>query len=202
LRIHSHDGPRIGSAGLPLRIPSGRRHDIWNRIPTPAQRPGTRIKSAHDPSGHGDALVIVNRRSHDDQIVNNRGRRSHVIPPGTITRHIPQTYLAIVAEVHARLARARVERNKPRIQRSFVETTAAGLASSPGSIEPGGDAAIYQSIAIIERQINCRIINPPLFAGLWVKRNHPIEAGSEIEHPVDQNRCSFKSASPPIVAAV
>src|SRR5216683_8408774 len=118
--VDGHDGPGIaGTAAEDLCILLWRcGRLVWrNRVPAPAEGAGACVISAHDAARHVDAVIVVDGGAHDDEVVDDRGRRSHVVPAGVIARYIAQTHLASFAKVRTGRAVHGIEGHQSRILR-------------------------------------------------------------------------------------
>src|SRR5438132_1867441 len=72
LRIDSHNGPGVCSTAFPRLSRGGTAGRVRrNGIPTPAQSAGSRVESSHHAGWHIDTAVIVDYRSHDDNVVDH-----------------------------------------------------------------------------------------------------------------------------------
>ena len=118
-----------------------------------------------------------------------------MIPAGVIARHVAQADLADFAEISARRAGGGVDRYEARILRGLKDSAPAGLAICARSIEPSGDTAIHESVAVVAVQCDFRIVHPALFSGCWVERDYTIEGRGQIKSSVDKKRRGFKAAS-------
>src|SRR5690242_299941 len=113
LGIDGHDGPdvrRTAAIGSDCGIRGSARFIRSDRIPAPAQRAGARVIRTEDAARHVDALIVVNGGTYDDEVIDDRRRRGHVIPTGAISWYVAQINLARFAEVCARRSVRRIDR--------------------------------------------------------------------------------------------
>src|SRR6266566_4766596 len=76
------------------------------------------------------------------------------------------------------------------------------LCGGTGVVDPGGDTAIDESIAVISSPVDLGIIGPALRSGFRIESNDPVERGGQIKCPVYQDGSGFKSTSPLLSFAV
>ena len=74
------------------------------------------------------------------------------------------------AEVDAGSAGGGVYRDEAAILRRLKDATPAGLVCGAARVEPSGDAAIDEAVAIIAIEIDFPVISPALLAGFGVER--------------------------------
>ena len=118
--IRRHHGPRIRRARLAAGVRQG--------IPRPALHAGPRVEGADDARRHLRALIVVDPRTDDDEVVDDRGWRGHVIRPRLVFRNITQAHDAAGSEIAARFAVCRIKRDEPRVVRRFEQSPTAALA--------------------------------------------------------------------------
>ena len=193
--VDRHDGPRVGGAGLGRDI--GRQ-----RVPLPALGAGARVERADHAARHARAIVVVDRGADDDEAVDDHRRRRHVIQAGLILGDGAQADLSLRSEIAARRAGRRVESDQTRIERRLEQPSPARLARAPRGIEPRRDAAVDQAVAVVALLLDERIVGPPLAAGFGIERDDAIEAGSQIQRAVNDERCRLEAGALASPAAV
>src|SRR5271168_5431957 len=103
--VHSHDRPSITGSSLPrlcCAVATGRTLGVFSDwVPAPTQNPSPRIESPDHSARHIHAIVIIYRGAHNNQIVDDRGRRCHVVLPGPVAGHIPERHFTLVAKIGA-----------------------------------------------------------------------------------------------------
>ena len=116
LDIHRHDGDHALPAPLrqchTLALCGSRRGIRRKRIPAPAQSAGARVIGPNHAARHVYAVIVVNSRAHDNQIVYDRGQRSHVTPTLVILLHIAQADLTGLAKIRTRSTARGIDRHQ------------------------------------------------------------------------------------------
>ena len=96
--------------------------------------------------------------------------------------------LALVAEIGARRARLRVDRDQSGVVRAHEDPAAAGSAVSGLIVDPMRDAAAIVTVARPLRVGDFRVKSPFLRAGAGIERDHLVEGRAENEAVLDEQR--------------
>src|SRR5215475_2146020 len=131
LDIHGHDRPCVACTAPPCCVVAlrDRRGRIWWKwIPAPAQSAGARVIGPNHAARHIHAVVVVNSRADDHQIIYDRGRRSHVIPARIIRLHIAQADLTGVAKIQTESTAQCVDRHQARILGGLKDSATTRLS--------------------------------------------------------------------------
>src|SRR6516225_4807801 len=118
LDIHRHDGPCVARTAPPCCVVAlrDRRGRIWRKwIPAPAQGARASVIGPNHAARHIRAVIVVNSRANDHQIIYDRGRRSHVIPARIILLHIAQADLTGLPKIQTGSTAQSVDRHQARI---------------------------------------------------------------------------------------
>src|SRR5712671_6973191 len=127
LGIDGHDGPGVGGAAAKrLRFAIGNAIG-GQRIPTPSQRAGARVVGADHATRHIRAVIVVDCGTNDHEVIDDRWRRSHVVPAGVIARYFAQTHLASLTEIGAGGASRSVNGYQPRVLGDLEDSAVARL---------------------------------------------------------------------------
>lgn len=121
---------------------------------------------------------------------------------GNVAGDIAKADLTAIAEVHAGFAGGGVESDEARIKCGFKDAAAAGLPFRASWIQPGGDTATDEAIAIISSEFNHGIEDPELLACFRIDGKDAIEGGGEVERAIHKNGGCFEAAALLAVAAV
>ncbi|HEX8835363.1 MAG TPA: hypothetical protein VF748_00375 [Candidatus Acidoferrum sp.] len=197
--VHGHDGPGVAGATAPGQAFAfgSRGNGIrGKRIPAPAESAAAGIIGAHHAASHVHAMIVINGRADNHEVVDDRGRGSHVVPAGFVLEHVTEAHLAGFAEVAAGSAGGGIYCDEAGVLRSLKDATPAGLVCGAGWVEPSGDAAIDEAVAIIAIEIDFRVIGPALLAGFGVERDDAVKGGSQIESSVVSKPLCFLGPPP------
>jgi hypothetical protein len=129
-------------------------------------------------------MIVVNGGAHDNEIIDDSGRGSHVIPAGIVLENVAETNYAVFAEVGARRTAGSIDSNKTSVLRGLEDAAMAGLVFGAGGVKPGGNATINEPVAVVAIEINLRIVGPALVSGFRVKSDDAVEGGGEVERAV------------------
>src|SRR5690242_2109747 len=152
LLVHSHDRPSVAGAAAPRRGLAFRGCDggiCGKRIPTPTEHAGARVVGTDDAASHVHAMVVVNRGADHDEVINDGGRGSHVVPARVVLKNVAQADLAFFAEVGARGSSGRVYGDEASILSGFKDAATAGPIFGTRCVEPNGHATIDEAVAIV-----------------------------------------------------
>src|SRR5204863_9734358 len=111
-----------------------------------------------------------------------------VIDAGLEPRDGAETHLAAFTELLTAKAGLRVDGDEPRVECRLEETTVAGRRRARGRVEPRGDAAIDEAIAVIGGPIDRWIEGPALHTRFGIQRDDAVERRGQIEGAVDDER--------------
>lgn len=162
LDVDRHHRPHVGGAvaAPALTLPGGgggigrARRD---GVPGPAQRAGARVVGAHHPALDLHGTVVADGRADHHEPVHNGRRRRHLIARtiagcwGRRRMHrrearaegdaVGEVHLAAAAEIRARQARGRIERDETGVDGPDEDAPTARASGLGGGVEPGRDAA-------------------------------------------------------------
>src|SRR5215470_15270563 len=120
--VHNHNGPGVSGTAAPARafaFSCGSGGIRRKGIPAPTKSAGARVVSADDSASHIHAMIVVNGRADHDEIVNDGGRGSHVIPAGIVMEDVPQADLTFFAKIGTGRAADSIHCNKTRVLRGL-----------------------------------------------------------------------------------
>lgn len=198
LTIHRHDGPCVACTAAPgstLAFRSCRIGICGKRIPAPAKSARACIVGTHYAASHVHAMIVVNGGADDNEIVDDRGRGSHVIPARVVLEDIAKADYAVLAEVGAGRASGGVYSNKARVLSGLKDAAMAGLVFGTRSVEPSGDATIDETVTVVAVEIDLGVVGPALLPGFGIEGDDAIEGSGEIESPVHEERRRLKTAA-------
>lgn len=198
LLVDNHDGPGVASAAAPgrsLAFGSGSGRICGKRVPAPSKSAGAGVISPHDATSHVRAMIVVNGGADDDQIVNNGGRRSHVIPTGVVLEDIAEADLTFLAEICAGCASSGIDSDKAGVLRGLEDATMARFVFGARAVEPGSNAAVDEAVAIVAIKINFGVVSPELLSGFGVESDDAVEGGGQVESAVYQKRSGLEAAA-------
>src|SRR5687768_13331440 len=101
--------------------------------------------------------------------------------------------MAASAEIAARRASRRVECEQAGVERGFIDAPTARLSKGQARIEPCGDTAVDQSVAVIQRRVDFGVVPPALRAALRIEGDDLIRGGGEEQRAVDENWCRLEA---------
>src|SRR5260370_37537806 len=120
-------------------------------------------------------MIVVDGGAYDDEVVDHRWGRGHVVPAGVIAGYIAQIHLAILAKVCAGRAVGRIDGHQARILRGLKNSPAAPLISGSRGTEPSCGAAVAEPVAVVAVQFNLRVVSPALRYRFRIEGDHAIE---------------------------
>src|SRR5882672_8271344 len=120
-----------------------------------------------------------------------------MILPRSVPGHIMKRYLTFIAKIGAWDARCGVEGNQPGVQGCLVNASPTRRSSLRAvcRVEPHRYASVHQSIAVVPSRIDLRVVCPLERSRFGIDRDHAIEAGGKHQKAIDEDWCSFESAS-------
>ena len=196
--VDRHRRPDVGRAERPAgaRGPAcgqrpGRRH-----VPGPAQAAAAGVEGAHHSARRVGAHVVADRRAHDHEVACDRGRRGHLVLAAPFLLPHPRVQVdhAASAEIRAKAAGARVEREEARVVGGGEDAERAGCRRIRGRVAPGGDAAAGQLVGVAGLAVDLRVEAPALGPGGRIERDHAVEGGAEKERAPQQQRGRLEGA--------
>jgi len=99
------------------------------------------VERAHDAELEVGAAVIADRRADDGDVAGDRRRRGHLVVGAAAQAYaFPQRHFAVLAEVLAALAAARIDREQARVDAGEDDALGAGAAIGV-RVAPVTDAA-------------------------------------------------------------
>ena len=119
-----------------------------------------------------------------------------------VARDIAETDLPMVAEVATWLTRDAIESNEARIESGLENSPAARLAFRPRRIEPGRNATIDQTVAVVSCDFNHWIVDPALLPRFRVKCEDSVERRGQVQRAIYKNGGSFQSAALLMASAI
>ncbi len=198
LGIYGHDGPSIARAAAPGRVFAFRRRRRGiggERVPAPAKSARAGVVSAHNASGHVHSMIVVDGGADDDQVVNDGGRGSHVVPAGVVLQDVVEADLALLSEVGAGRAGCGIHRDEASVLCGLEDAAKARLVLGASGVEPGGNAAIDEAVAIVAIEVDLRIVGPALLSGFGVEGDDAVESGGEVESAVNEKGGGLEAAA-------
>src|SRR5262249_1838552 len=156
LVVYGNRRPGIAGAGW--------REAFGNWVPTPAELPGTCIKSPHRTIRAVHPVVVGDRRTDNDEITDYRWRRRFLVFAtalyvGDASRQVD---LPFGAEISAGSPRNGIKGEKAGIDRCQKDAPATGIAVGPAGIGPQRDTTVYQALRIGRLQVYLRVEAPLL----------------------------------------
>ena len=85
------------------------------------------VEALRNAAGHVDAMIVVDGGADDNEIVNDGGWRSHVIPAGIVLENFAEANLAVLAEIGTGSARGSVDGDETGILRGLEDAAVAKL---------------------------------------------------------------------------
>ena len=120
-----------------------------------------------------------------------------MVPARAVSRDVAQADLSSLAEIGARRAGGGIERDEARIERRFVQSSAARPRRAVRRVDPRREPAVDQPVAVFAVQVDQRIEDPSFRAGLRIERNDSVERRGQVQRAVDDERRRFEAASTP-----
>jgi len=141
---------------------------------------------ANDTGGIIGSPVVVDRGADNHEIIDDHGRRCHVIDAGSIPGNISETNFAASSKIVAWHASPRIYCNQATIKSRLEHTTAArpcGILR----IRPDRHTPVDQAVTVICCDINLGIVLPSRHTAFSVKSNDAIRARGDIQCPVERD---------------
>ena len=140
-------------------------------------------------------MIVVDGGAHDDEIVDDGGRGGHVIPARIVVKRVAEADLASFAEIGAGGAGGGIYGDEAGVLRGFENAATARLIGGPRGVNPSGNAAIDEAVAVVAVEVDLGIVGPALRPGLWIEGHDAIEGGGQVESAVNKNWCGLEAAT-------
>ena len=190
--VRREDRPGVRRSGAPARraVRGGRqrRRPGRNRVEGPAQRPAARVEAAHHAAGSIRAPPVSHQRADGHHVPDQCRRRGDAVFPGQHASQAPgQVEAAALAEVAAEGAVLGIQRQQAPVDGAGEDPAPARLARAAPGVAPERDAPTGELPEV--RELDLRIEDPALAAGLGVQREDAVEGRAEVERvPVEDRR--------------
>ena len=118
-----------------------------------------------------------------------------MIPARVVLKNVAEADLAFFAEVGARRSSGGVYGDEARILRGFKDAAMAGLVFGARGVEPSGNAAIDETVAIVAIEVDFGVVGPALFTSFRIERDDAVERGGEVESAVNEKGSGLETAA-------